>query len=95
MRFCLSGRRLRPNTGSKAHKVWLLFWISLKALKHPPVRGNQKSSGPVSDYDPAWLDALCLSGRLTWLRLSPPRLSPEKANSSAGAQHANCASESK
>jgi len=37
----------------------------------------------VSDYDPAWLDALCLSGRLTWLRLSPPRLSPEKANSSA------------
>jgi ATP-dependent Lhr-like helicase len=37
----------------------------------------------VSDYDPAWLDALCLSGKLTWLRLSPPRLSPEKVNSSA------------
>jgi ATP-dependent Lhr-like helicase len=37
----------------------------------------------VADYDPAWLDALCLSGRLTWLRLSPPRVSPEKVNSSA------------
>ncbi len=37
----------------------------------------------VADYDPAWLDALCLSGKLTWLRLSPPRLSPEKANSSS------------
>jgi ATP-dependent Lhr-like helicase len=37
----------------------------------------------VSDYDPAWLDALCLSGKLTWLRLSPPRLSPEKTSSSA------------
>jgi ATP-dependent Lhr-like helicase len=37
----------------------------------------------VADYDPAWLDALCLSGKLTWLRLSPPRLSPEKVNSSA------------
>jgi ATP-dependent Lhr-like helicase len=37
----------------------------------------------VADYDPAWLDALCLSGKLTWLRLSPPRLSPHKVNSSA------------
>jgi ATP-dependent Lhr-like helicase len=37
----------------------------------------------VTDYDPAWLDALCSSGKLTWLRLSPPRLSPEKVNSSA------------
>jgi ATP-dependent Lhr-like helicase len=36
----------------------------------------------LADYDPAWLDALCLSGKLTWLRLSPPRLSPEKASSS-------------
>ncbi|MEK6335016.1 MAG: DEAD/DEAH box helicase [Acidobacteriota bacterium] len=37
----------------------------------------------VADYDPAWLDALCLSGRLTWLRLSPPRLAPEKVSSSS------------
>ena len=37
----------------------------------------------VADYDPAWLDALCLSGRLTWLRLSPPRLSPDKVSNSS------------
>jgi ATP-dependent Lhr-like helicase len=37
----------------------------------------------VADYDPSWLDALCLSGKLTWLRLSPPRLSPDKVSSSA------------
>ncbi len=37
----------------------------------------------VGDYDPAWLDALCLSGRLTWLRLSPPKLSPDKSSSSS------------
>src|SRR5262245_8375362 len=37
----------------------------------------------VSDYDPAWLDALCVSGRLTWLRLSPPRLAPERTSSAA------------
>jgi ATP-dependent Lhr-like helicase len=37
----------------------------------------------IADYDPAWLDALCLSGRLTWLRLSPPKISPEKTSSSS------------
>ena len=37
----------------------------------------------VADYDPAWLDTLCLSGKLTWLRLSPPRLSPDKVSNSA------------
>ncbi|HEX5704568.1 MAG TPA: DEAD/DEAH box helicase [Pyrinomonadaceae bacterium] len=37
----------------------------------------------ITDYDPAWLDALCLSGRLTWLRLSPPKISPEKTTSSS------------
>ena len=37
----------------------------------------------LTDYDPAWLDALCLSGKLTWLRLSPPRLSPEKVSNSS------------
>ncbi len=37
----------------------------------------------VPDYDPAWLDALCSSGKLTWLRLSLPRVSPEKTSSSA------------
>jgi ATP-dependent Lhr-like helicase len=26
----------------------------------------------VSDYDPAWLDALCLSGRWVWCRATPP-----------------------
>jgi ATP-dependent helicase Lhr and Lhr-like helicase len=37
----------------------------------------------VADYDPSWLDALCVSGKLTWLRLSPPRLSPDKVSSSS------------
>lgn len=37
----------------------------------------------LADYDPAWLDALCLSGKLAWLRLSPPRLSPERVSNSS------------
>src|SRR5262249_10565677 len=33
----------------------------------------------MADYDPAWLDALCLSGRVVWTRLTPPRPNPERA----------------
>jgi ATP-dependent Lhr-like helicase len=30
----------------------------------------------VSDYEPEWLDELCLKGRAAWMRLSPPRVEP-------------------
>jgi ATP-dependent Lhr-like helicase len=34
------------------------------------------------DYDPAWLDALCLSGQVMWARLTTPRPGPERVKSS-------------
>lgn len=34
------------------------------------------------DYDPAWLDALCLSGQVMWARLTTPRSGPERLKSS-------------
>ncbi len=33
----------------------------------------------VSGYDPAWLDDLCLAGRVVWTRLEAPRLSGDRA----------------
>jgi ATP-dependent Lhr-like helicase len=33
----------------------------------------------VSGYEPAWLDDLCLSGRVVWTRLDAPRLNGERA----------------
>jgi ATP-dependent Lhr-like helicase len=33
----------------------------------------------LSDYDPAWLDDLCLSGRLAWARLRPRSIRPEES----------------
>ena len=34
--------------------------------------------GRMPDYDPTWLDALCLSGRIIWSRLTPPKPGPER-----------------
>ena len=33
------------------------------------------------EYDPAWLDTLCLSGRTCWLRLTPVRVEPRRKRS--------------
>ena len=35
----------------------------------------------MAEYDPAWLDALCLSGRWSWARLMPPKPGPETGSS--------------
>jgi ATP-dependent Lhr-like helicase len=34
------------------------------------------------DYDPVWLDSLCLSGQVMWARLTTPRSGPERLKSS-------------
>ncbi|MDQ5845439.1 MAG: ATP-dependent DNA helicase, partial [Acidobacteriota bacterium] len=41
--------------------------------------------GRLAEYDPAWLDALCLSGEVVWARLTPPARS---ANSENGVEKA-------
>ena len=37
----------------------------------------------VIDYDPAWLDSLCLSGRLSWARMTAPKASPDRTRTAA------------
>src|ERR1043166_6303115 len=46
--FFLSGRKSRPITKSKDHKVWPRFLINSKALKRRPARGNPRFCRPVS-----------------------------------------------
>ena len=36
----------------------------------------------MGDYDPVWLDALCLSGQVMWARLTPPKPAAEKVRAS-------------
>ena len=36
----------------------------------------------MADYDPAWLDSLCLSGQVVWARLTAPKNGTERAKAS-------------
>lgn len=34
----------------------------------------------IADYDPVWLDVLCMSGKIVWSRFHPPKVSSENGN---------------
>jgi ATP-dependent Lhr-like helicase len=84
MRFLFVWQKVAPDHKVEGPQSVAAILDQLEGFEAPA--GSWESEilpARVSDYDPAWLDALCLSGKLTWLRLSPPRLSAEKTSSSA------------
>ncbi len=83
MRFLFVWQKVAPDHKVEGPQSVAAILDQLEGFEAPA--GSWESEilpARVSDYDPAWLDALCLSGKLTWLRLSLPRLSPEKTSSS-------------
>jgi ATP-dependent helicase Lhr and Lhr-like helicase len=84
MRFLFVWQKVAPDHRVQGPESVAAILDQLEGFEAPA--GSWESEilpARVADYDPAWLDSLCLSGKLTWLRLSPPRLSPEKVNSSS------------
>ncbi|HKX26397.1 MAG TPA: DEAD/DEAH box helicase [Blastocatellia bacterium] len=74
MRFLLTWQRVAPGTHGEGPE-------SLAAVVDQ-LEGFEAAAGAwegeilparLEDYDPAWLDALCLSGRVVWARMSPPK----------------------
>ena len=84
MRFLFVWQKVAPDHKVEGPQSVAAILDQLEGFEAPA--GSWESEilpARVGDYDPAWLDALCVSGKLTWLRLSPPRLAPEKTGSSA------------
>ncbi len=84
MRFLFVWQKVAPDHKVEGPQSVAAILDQLEGFEAPA--GSWESEilpARVSDYDPAWLDALCLSGRLTWLRLSPPKISAEKTNTSS------------
>lgn len=73
VRFLLAWQRLRPSeqvSGPDGLESVLDQLCGFEA----PAQAWEGEILParVREYDPIWLDALCLSGRFVWARLSPP-----------------------
>jgi ATP-dependent Lhr-like helicase len=72
MRWLLQWQHLAPQTRLSGEEGVLDALRQLEGFEAPAIEWERTFlSGRIADYDPRWLDALCLSGAVGWGRISP------------------------
>lgn len=72
MRWVLGWQHLLPQTQLAGEEGLLEALSQLEGFEAPAVEWERTLlPARVADYDPCWLDALCLSGAVGWGRISP------------------------
>lgn len=72
MRFLLQWQRVTPEHRAQGADALAAVIDQLAGFQAAAVAWEgDLFPARLADYDPAWLDALCLSGRVKWARLSP------------------------
>ena len=72
MRWLLGWQHLAPQTQLAGEEGLLEVLSQLEGFEAPAVEWERTLlPSRISDYDPQWLDALCLSGAVGWGRVSP------------------------
>ena len=72
MRWLLGWQHLAPQTQLAGEEGLLKVLTKLEGFEAPAVEWERTLlPARVADYDPQWLDALCLSGAVGWGRISP------------------------
>ncbi len=72
MRWLLGWQHLAPQTQLAGEEGLLEVLSKLEGFEAPAVEWERTLlPARVADYDPRWLDALCLSGAVGWGRVSP------------------------
>ncbi len=74
MRFLLSWQRVTPETRGEGPESLAAVIDQLEGFEAAAAAWEgELLPARVGDYEPEWLDSLCLSGRIQWARLSPSR----------------------
>lgn len=70
--FLLHWQHVHPDARLKGPEALAAVLAQLEGLEAPACCWETSIlPARIADYDPAWLDRLCLSGRFVWLRLTP------------------------
>ena len=73
MRFLLAWQKLAPEHQMEGPESVRAIIEQLEGFEAPAAAWEgELLPGRMAEYDPAWLDALCLSGEVVWARLTPP-----------------------
>jgi ATP-dependent Lhr-like helicase len=86
MRFLLAWQKVAPDHQIEGPESLRLVLEQLEGFEAPAAAWEgELLPSRVLEYDPVWLDALCLSGEVMWARLTPPaspKNGPEKSRGS-------------
>jgi ATP-dependent Lhr-like helicase len=75
MRFVFSWQRLTPDSQGRGPSSLALALARLEGFEAPAASWESELlPARIADYEPSFLDALCLSGKLTWFRRSLPAI---------------------
>jgi ATP-dependent Lhr-like helicase len=83
LRFLFRWQHVHPDTRMQGPQALAAVLAQLEGFETAAVAWEgDLLPARVLDYDPAWLDALCLSGKIVWNRLSPAKggLAPVKSS---------------
>lgn len=84
MRWLLRWQHVAPGSQVQGERATLEVLRQLQGFEVPAnAWERQVLTGRIADYDPAWLDQLCLTGAVGWGRLSPHPATLESNNGSA------------
>jgi ATP-dependent helicase Lhr and Lhr-like helicase len=82
-RFLLAWQQVDPEERGEGPEALAAVLAQLAGFAAPAAAWEGEIlPARVGDYDPAWLDALCLSGRFVWCRATPPTAANNGGNGS-------------
>jgi len=88
MRYLLAWQKVAPDHQMEGPESVRAIVEQLEGFEAPAAAWEgELLPSRLAEYDPAWLDALCLSGEVVWARLTPP--TPPSASSRAAAAAEN------
>jgi ATP-dependent Lhr-like helicase len=76
MRYLLAWQKVAPDQQMEGPESVRVIIEQLEGFEAPAAAWEgELLPARLAEYDPAWLDALCLSGEVVWARLTPPSAS--------------------
>jgi ATP-dependent Lhr-like helicase len=81
MRYLLAWQKVAPEHQMEGPESVRAIIEQLEGFEAPAAAWEgELLPARMTEYDPAWLDALCLSGEVVWARLTPPSVARAAAN---------------
>jgi len=89
IRFLLAWQKVAPEHQMEGPESMRAIIEQLEGFEAPAAAWEgELLPSRLAEYDPAWLDALCLSGEVVWARLTPPASAARSAANETGVEKA-------